>query len=840
MLTTPFYTRLLPTSEYGITGTFQSWADIILNLITFGTANTILNLIIKYRDEKRILSSIEFLNILISSIWWIVTLIFAQPISEFTELSVEQVFLLLTYCTFQNVILCWVIVKQYQYSYKILVLESIIYSITTSAGGLLLVIHVTKTATAKLLPQALSVLLIGIMILIFAFRSYSPKIDSALWKYALGFSIPLIPNYLSMIVLQSSDKIMIQKMCGASDVAIYTVAYSVGSLINMVVNAVNSAFAPYQYQQLDKKDYKKLAKSSYIVMGFVAICLCLLMTFSYEIIYIFGGKKYLASVKLVAPICLGVYYAYAYQIFAQLQQFYEQKRYIAIPAIICALANIITNYIFIKIFGFSAAAYTTFACYLLLFISHYIFYKKTCKKIIGSEIYDMRIIFAISCIIILYAPLSIILSKLYIIKYSLLIAIALLLIKCRKKLQVKFRICYLGMVNNMYVIGSNGYDYPSERMINVGVENCKYKKIKENNHIYIKSLAAIGKIFNKFKRSKIYSDNIYFWINAKKNDDICVYHLFNKININKDCIWVSTFEKSLPGYFCKDELVDQRDVKSAVKYICKDNCLAILAMSNWAYRNEVNLIKNVCSESQYNVLLKKLKVLYPPQKLNVNYDEVKNKYSGIDSRALNFIFVGRELKRKGGLGLLRTLDALNGIVKYHAVIIGKIKKEPSNISLTTDEIKDIYSILDKNSNIEYFDELPNDKVISLMKKSDVGFLPTLGDTFGFSVLEMQSCGCPVVTTNREALSEINNNDLGWIIDTRNKFDFNDDYGNYNNSEISNLENYIEIELKTVIMNIDSNKSHIIDKALSCLKFIKTNNSPELYRRSLLEIYKKSK
>jgi hypothetical protein len=42
----------------------------------------------------------------------------------------------------------------------------------------------------------------------------------------------------------------INYMCGSRDVAIYSVSYSVGSLINLITGALNSSFAPYQYQQI--------------------------------------------------------------------------------------------------------------------------------------------------------------------------------------------------------------------------------------------------------------------------------------------------------------------------------------------------------------------------------------------------------------------------------------------------------------------------------------------------------------------------------------------------------------------------------------------------------------
>lgn len=51
-----------------------------------------------------------------------------------------------------------------------------------------------------------------------------------------------------------------------------------------------------------------------------------------------------------------------------------------------------------------------------------------------------------------------------------------------------------------------------------------------------------------------------------------------------------------------------------------------------------------------------------------------------------------------------------------------------------------------------------------MKNSHVGLLQTWSDTYGYSVLEFQACACSVITTDLRALPEINNNEVGWLIE----------------------------------------------------------------------------
>src|SRR5690606_34137393 len=58
----------------------------------------------------------------------------------------------------------------------------------------------------------------------------------------------------------------------------------------------------------------------------------------------------------------------------------------------------------------------------------------------------------------------------------------------------------------------------------------------------------------------------------------------------------------------------------------------------------------------------------------------------------------------------------------------------------------------------------NAEVMELFKVTDIALLPTYDDTYGYSVLEGQAFGCPVISTNVVALPEINNVEVGWLLE----------------------------------------------------------------------------
>ncbi len=434
ILTSPFVARLLPTVEYGKASTFASWESLFMMLVTLSSFQAINYICAKHNKKEAVLSSLMGYNIVISLFWGILLFLNSEIITDTTNMSATLILCMYLYCTFSSFISCWINVKLYDYSYRSTSAVTLISTFCIAFGGLASILLFSRTAEAKIIPQVIVTVVVGLVIVVTALKKGKVFYDKEIWKFTFCFCVPLLPHYISEIILMNSDKIMIDRMCGSSDVAIYSVAYTVGSLISMITGAINSAFAPYQCQKIASKEYNVLAKNTNYIIAFVAFCLCGVMLFGREIVLIFGGQKYIESISLIIPISLGVFFNYVFQLFARVQEYFEQKYTIVIASISCAVLNVVLNYIFIGIYGYKAAAYTTFVCYFLFCFLHFLFYKKACKKYVGQEIYDIKGLALISAVLIAAAFVISIINKLYFLKYIILAAALMLIIWKRKQI----------------------------------------------------------------------------------------------------------------------------------------------------------------------------------------------------------------------------------------------------------------------------------------------------------------------------------------------------------------------------------------------------------------------
>lgn len=121
-----------------------------------------------------------------------------------------------------------------------------------------------------------------------------------------------------------------------------------------------------------------------------------------------------------------------------------------------------------------------------------------------------------------------------------------------------------------------------------------------------------------------------------------------------------------------------------------------------------------------------------------------------------------------------------------------------------------------------------------MLNSHVGLLPTWADTFGFSVLEFQATGCPVISTDIRALPEINNNDIGYLI----KVPKNEDgEGLYMTEAQRNvMSQTVQKGLEDAVLKIFEDKEQIAIKSDRSIANVAKSHSPVDYADKIRTIY----
>lgn len=389
----------------------------------------------------------------------------------------------------------------------------------------------------------------------------------------------------------------------------------------------------------------------------------------------------------------------------------------------------------------------------------------------------------------------------------------------------------------MKTVGYTNDSYPERRTI---IDNNVHplKKIKSINLYFpqaaMKRIPFIGKKVHTYFFEKI--------IAATEVDGI---HFFNSVT-DKDIPWISTFETLIPRTtataFIQNELdVDRKEknLKQIDKYlqlIATDQCKKIIALSEINRQMQLDLLSYFPAYKA--TIEKKLIQLNPPQKKLRQRQEVINKET---NPIIKFLFVGKFFNLKGGKEIVDVFDKIkketNLEYELHLVSLGDMKNHAFGEFTDTEmEMEEVKKKIDSNPSITMHHYIENRELLEMMKTVDVGLLPTWADTYGYSVLEFQANGCPVISTDIRALPEINNNSVGWMIHLpKNKFK---EVHLNSPVEKSKARTSMQKQLEDIVVNILNNPKQLKKKALKAYDQVTKNHSVETYMQSLSDIYEK--
>jgi glycosyltransferase involved in cell wall biosynthesis len=301
-------------------------------------------------------------------------------------------------------------------------------------------------------------------------------------------------------------------------------------------------------------------------------------------------------------------------------------------------------------------------------------------------------------------------------------------------------------------IGIKANHYPEKRnFTGLPFENIVFKKVLD-----------LYRILN-YAYFKLTKKTHPKWLNLFNDFNFGSYdvlHFFNSISLgNKP--WVVTYEYQLPrGAHQLGQFKNETEyIHKGINHLKGDACKKIIALSHFAKNSQISYLKDF-NEKTAKAIIAKIEVIHPSQKLLINdiSDKPKN-------NQLKFIFVGADFFRKGGLEIIEVFDEL--LTKNYPIeltIISSLQYGDYASKTTQKDLSFTKEIINKYSQIKFFNYLENTKVLQLLIDSDIALLPSYDETYGYFVLEAKAAGCPVVTTNGGAFPEINSNEDGWLIE----------------------------------------------------------------------------
>lgn len=436
-LTIPIYTRILTTAEYGQYTVFQSWKDILL---IFATLNLYCGVFTKAMvdhddDRDRYTSSIQGLSTLITGALFALYVIKYELWNRLLSMDTITVLMLFVFFICYPAYNFWAVRQRVQYKYVAMVVVTLLLSVATPAISLYLLFFTDLRANAIIWGYMLVQIAFGGFFYIYQFVKGKTFYVKEYWSHALKFNIPLIPHYLSIMILGQADRIMIKEICGEDKAGIYSLAYQVAMMMNIVVSAINGSLVPWTYESLKNRNYKAIGKTATLLCVLMGVMTLAVAMISPEVIWILGSEKYMEAKWIIPVVALSVYFTFCYNLFSNIEFYYGETKFVMVASTTGAILNVVLNAICIPLFGYIAAGYTTLVCYIFFAFMHYMFTRRICKKYIdGEQIYDISKMLLISAGLIVGTIICMVLYNYTVVRYGVILVAALVCLLNIKKI----------------------------------------------------------------------------------------------------------------------------------------------------------------------------------------------------------------------------------------------------------------------------------------------------------------------------------------------------------------------------------------------------------------------
>lgn len=421
-MTAPIFTHILNPIEFGDVSTFNSFFIILCAIISLQLSASVNKAFFDYHKQiKQYISSIIVLAFF-SCLSWIAIVFLTNPLLK-NELW-KSVYMVLA-CFSTGILNIYFISERFQYKYKLPVFITLINTISNFALSILLICAFPQNkANARIIGSYGGSVFLGFFVAFFLWNNGRSRDNICYWKYGLYFAVPNIVHTLGMQLLSQSDRLMIKYLESSYEVGLYSVPYSICTILNTLWSSILVVINPWLYQKLARRNFDEIFKTTQRIFKILLVMIILFLTVIPEAMKLLIDQQYHQGISIMFPIAMGIYFSCIYTLFCTMENQYRKVVYTPIGTLSAAVINIFLNYVGIKIIGYKAAAYTSAFCYCLLAIFHGLI----CKRIEKEQVFPIKTYIKLSILCVCVGFILQVLYSMLVARYFFGIATVLVLV----------------------------------------------------------------------------------------------------------------------------------------------------------------------------------------------------------------------------------------------------------------------------------------------------------------------------------------------------------------------------------------------------------------------------
>lgn len=375
-ISAPIFSRLMGTANYGVFSLFQTWTSVITTVFSLQTVATVSVAPAYFKEEEQpgYQSSVLFLSIASYAVLALLSLLLLTPLSMLTKMAKPACILMLV-LGFAQMCISFANAK---FTIEFRADNNLKLSLSSTLLGVALslvlfrFISASDNYYARMLGITIPEFCIAVGLCWSIFKNGRKTVQLDYWKFCLPIALPCIFHSLSGLVLNQSDRIMIQRILGESQVGIYSLAFAFGNITHIIYLSLNNSWIPFYFEDLREQNIDGLHKRARNYTELFTVLSVGFVLLSPEVYRIFASEEYWEGGSFVALFVLSSFFTFLYSFPVNYEAYCKNSKVMAMTTMFAALLNIGLNLLFIRLFGTIGAVIATVISHFLQFALHHI------------------------------------------------------------------------------------------------------------------------------------------------------------------------------------------------------------------------------------------------------------------------------------------------------------------------------------------------------------------------------------------------------------------------------------------------------------------------------------
>lgn len=373
IISLPVMTYYLSTEEYGITNVYLSYTLMASVLLSLNLEWAISRYFLEKDADKKgffttIICAVSIIFLLTGSIVYY----FSTQLEAIMNLPPKIISWLLLY-TYTNIIwFAYIQVRIVEKKSKEMTAMQVLVQYAKFGFAVLGIWYLTSLGREAYMGKIIGEFIINAaaaLFLLYILRSYFDfsRMNWAHLRYAINYSLPLVPYALGGQILSSFDQWYINSELGNEQAGLYSFAYKIGLLMYGLMVALQNASLVQYTKCMDDEDIKSVSAQAFSIHKLTLLAGLFLIFFSVDLGTLLSSKASFREALTIVPVIVGGYIMYGVaSLYTRAFNYKKINIYLTGIFLLVALLNLYLNMIYIPVYGYEAAAYTTLVSYAVL------------------------------------------------------------------------------------------------------------------------------------------------------------------------------------------------------------------------------------------------------------------------------------------------------------------------------------------------------------------------------------------------------------------------------------------------------------------------------------------